>query len=101
MTAFELADRKRRAERGGGRPRPDRFARAGASALRSRSIRGWLGARLLRVVAAVLQRLPEGPLHRVAHALGGILYRVQPSRRRLVRANLDRVVSYLSERGMG
>ena len=33
--------------------------------------------------------------------MGGILYRVQADRRRLVRANLERVVSYLSEHDMG
>ncbi|MEX2546436.1 MAG: hypothetical protein WD830_01455 [Chloroflexota bacterium] len=90
MTAIQTADERvtqaaiRRTKRG---PR--------------RTIRGWLTARLLRVVAAVLQRLPEGPLHRLAHATGRVLYWVQPARRRLVRANLDRVVAYLAERGMG
>lgn len=66
-----------------------------------RTVRGWIGARLLRVVSAVLQRLPEGPLHRAAHLAGGLLYRVQPGRRRLVRANLERVVHYLADSGMG
>ena len=113
MTAVELADSKRRSERGG-KPRPDRFARSSASALRRRSIRGssasalrrrsirgWIAARLLRVLSAVLQRLPDGPLHRVAHLIGGLLYRIQPQRRRLVRGNLERVVHSLAARDMG
>ena len=100
MTAVELAERKRRSERGA-RPPPSRFARSSASALRRRSIRGWVAARLLRVMSAVLQRLPDGPLHRSAHLIGGVLYRTQPGRRRLVRGNLERVVRSLAERGMG
>ena len=66
-----------------------------------RTVRGWIGARLLRILSAVLQRLPERPLHRAAHLAGGVLYRVQPARRRLVRANLERVVHYLAANGMG
>ena len=68
---------------------------------RGRTLRGWLAARGLRVLAAVLRRLPEGPLNRAAELIGGLLYRVQPARRRLVRANLQRVVEYLSANGMG
>lgn len=64
---------------------------------RGRSIRGWLAARLLVALAAVLRRLPDRPLHRAAHLVGGLLYRVQPARRRLVRANLLRVCRYLVE----
>jgi KDO2-lipid IV(A) lauroyltransferase len=60
-----------------------------------------MGARVLGVLSAVLTRLPEVPLQRAAHAFGGILYRVQPQRRRLVRNNMSRVVAYLAERGMG
>ena len=68
---------------------------------RARSLSGWLAARLLRLMSAVLVRLPEGGLHRIAYALGGVLYRAQPARRRLVRANLERVVGYLAEQGLG
>lgn len=100
MTAADLADRKRHTERGD-KPRPDRFARSSAATLRRRSIRGWLAARSLRALSAVLQKLPDGPLHRVAHAIGLVLYRVRPQRRRLVRANLERVVHSLAGRGMG
>jgi len=66
-----------------------------------RTIGGWLGSRALRVLAAVLQRLPQGPLHRGAHLIGGVLYRTQPARRRLVRSNLERVVTYLADHEMG
>ncbi len=66
-----------------------------------RTIRGWLAARSLRVLAAVLRRLPEGPLNSGAELIGGVLYRVQPARRRLVRGNLERVVTYLAARDMG
>jgi lauroyl/myristoyl acyltransferase len=72
-----------------------------AAARGRRSIRGWLGARALGVLSAVLSRLPEVPLQHAAHAFGGVLYRIQPARRRLVRNNLARVVGYLAERGMG
>lgn len=75
--------------------------RGARRALRRRSIKGWLAARVLRAVSAVLQRLPDGPLHRIAHLIGGVLYRIQPGRRRLVRGNLERVVRSLAERGMG
>lgn len=51
--------------------------------------------RLLILATTVLRHLPDGPLHRAAYALGGVLYRVQPARRRLVRANLERVVTWL------
>jgi KDO2-lipid IV(A) lauroyltransferase len=47
-----------------------------------------LGATLLRYV-------PTGLSHRVAYGLGAVLYRVQPARRKLVRANLERIVSWL------
>ena len=68
---------------------------------RQRSVAGWLAARLLRVLSAVLSRLPQSALHPVAYALGGILYRAQPARRRLVRTNLGRVVRYLAAQGLG
>jgi KDO2-lipid IV(A) lauroyltransferase len=65
-----------------------------------RSLSGWLAARFLGVVAAVLRRFPDRLLHRVAHAAGGVLYRLQPARRRLVRDNLQRVCRYLAEHDM-
>ena len=68
---------------------------------RPRSLSGWLAARVLRVLSAVLVRLPETGLHRVAYGLGGVLYRAQPARRRLVRANLERVVGYLAAHDLG
>jgi KDO2-lipid IV(A) lauroyltransferase len=51
--------------------------------------------RLLIVGATLLRYVPTGLSQRVAYALGGVLYRVQPTRRRLVRANLERVVTWL------
>ena len=90
MTAIEAADQ-----------RTARASVRGARRAPRRTIRGWLAVRGLRAVSAVLQRLPDGPLHRIAHLTGGLLYRVQPGRRRLVRANLDRVVHNLADRGMG
>lgn len=65
-----------------------------------RSVRGWIVARLLLAGAAVLRHLPDGPLHRLAHGAGGLLYRAQPARRRLVRANLLRICRYLVEHDM-
>jgi KDO2-lipid IV(A) lauroyltransferase len=44
--------------------------------------------------------LPDRPLHRVADLAGGVLYRAQPARRRLVRANLERVVTWLATEGL-
>ncbi len=73
-------------------------ARAGAD---SAALRGSLKVRLLTALSAVLVRLPERPLHRVADLLGGVLSRLQPARRRLVRSNLEHVVTYLAEREMG
>ena len=72
-----------------------------STAGRQRSVSGWLAARTLRVLSAVLSRLPQRALNPIAYALGGLLYRAQPARRRLVRANLQRVVGYLSARGLG
>lgn len=65
------------------------------AAARRRTIRGRLAARGLGVLAAVLRRLPQGLLHRGADLAGGVLYRVQPERRRLVADNLQRVCRYL------
>ena len=77
-------------------------ASAGAVTRRPRrgSWRGWLAARALLVLSALLRRLPDGPLHRAADVVGGLLYRAWPARRRLVRANLERVARYLDEQGM-
>jgi phosphatidylinositol dimannoside acyltransferase len=52
------------------------------------------------VLSGVLTWLPERPLRRVAWAVGGALYRTQPARRRLVRANLERVCAYLVDTNM-
>jgi len=65
-----------------------------------RSVRGRVTSRALVVLSAVLTRVPERPLVRVAWAIGGVLYRLQPGRRRLVRDNLERVVTYLAAHGM-
>lgn len=54
-----------------------------------------LRTRLLILGATLLRYVPTGLSHRVAYALGGLLYRTQPSRRKLVRANLERVVTWL------
>jgi lauroyl/myristoyl acyltransferase len=52
---------------------------------------------VLASVTALLQRLPDGPLHRLAQASGGLLYRAAGERRRAVaRANLARVCRYLA-----
>ena len=73
---------------------------ATARAVRRLSRRGSIKVRLLEALSSVLVRLPEGPLHRAAELAGGLLYRLQPARRRLVRANLERVVGYLAEQGL-
>jgi len=51
--------------------------------------------RVLIVGTRLLQHVPIGLSQRVAYALGGVLYRTQGKRRRLVRANLERVTTYL------
>lgn len=68
---------------------------------RRHTLRGRLVARGLLVASAVLTRLPERPLVRIAWAWGGVLYRIRPARRRLVRANLERVCTYLAAHDMG
>jgi len=65
------------------------------AAPRTKAPRSSLRTRLLILTATVLRYLPTGLLHRAAYALGGVLYRVQPERRRLVRANLQRVCTWL------
>jgi len=73
----------------------------GATPRRRGSIRAWLAVRALLILSAILSRLPQEPLGRVAFALGGALYRVQPARRRLVRGNLERVCTYLAAHDLG
>jgi phosphatidylinositol dimannoside acyltransferase len=67
-----------------------------ARAAPARTLRGRLLAAGLSLLSAVLGRLPDAPLHRLAQAGGGLLYRLQPARRELVRANLQRVCRYLA-----
>ncbi len=57
-------------------------------------------SRGLFALSAVLTHLPERPLMRVAWVMGGALYRAQPARRRLVRANLERVCTFLVSANM-
>jgi len=66
----------------------------------SMSVGGRLLGGLLAAFSAILQRLPDRPLHTLAHGLGLLLYAVQPARRRLVRANLARVCRYLAASDM-
>jgi KDO2-lipid IV(A) lauroyltransferase len=47
----------------------------------------------------VARKLPDKPLYRVAFAIGAGLYLLMPDRRRLVRANLERVVQWLAATG--
>ena len=65
------------------------------------AVRSWLAARALIVLAQIAQRLPPGLLQRLGHAVGGVMYRARPARRRLVRANLQRIVEYLAARDLG
>lgn len=65
-----------------------------------RSLRGRLVSLGLGLLSGILGRLPPSPLQRLAHAGGGVLYRLQPARRELVRANLQTVCGYLAERGL-
>jgi KDO2-lipid IV(A) lauroyltransferase len=60
--------------------------------------RSRLAVRALSVLAWLLSRLPDRPLHAIAQAGGGLLWLVQPRRRALVRANLQRVCRWLAER---
>jgi KDO2-lipid IV(A) lauroyltransferase len=55
---------------------------------------------LLILATKLLQHVPTGLSQRVAWSFGGVLYRLQPARRRLVRANLERVVTWLAAHGM-
>jgi phosphatidylinositol dimannoside acyltransferase len=65
-----------------------------------RSWRGRLIALGLTALSALLVRLPDRLLHRLAHAIGGFLYRAQPQRRELVRSNLGRVCRSLHAAGL-
>jgi len=76
-------------------------ATARGRARRRGSLRGKIVARGLVALSAILTRLPERPLRSAAWFAGGVLYRLQPARRRLVGANLERVCSYLASRNMG
>ena len=88
MTSFVAAARR------------SRQSRSAKTVGRRGSLRGRLLARGLFALSAVLTRLPERPLTSAAWFLGGMLYRVQPGRRRLVRANLERVCAYLVSTNM-
>jgi lauroyl/myristoyl acyltransferase len=55
---------------------------------------GWR-TRGLIVATRLLQHVPVGLSQRLAYALGGLLYRTQSARRRLVRANLERICTWL------
>jgi KDO2-lipid IV(A) lauroyltransferase len=67
---------------------------------RGRSLRGRLTRLGLTVLSGTLTRLPERPLASAAWFIGGLLYRLQPGRRRLVHDNLERVVKYLAAHDM-
>jgi lauroyl/myristoyl acyltransferase len=71
-----------------------------ARSARKRTLRGRTTALALRTLSAVLRPLPDRPLHQMADLVGGVLYRAQPGRRQLVRANLERVVSWLADEGL-
>src|SRR4051794_15785316 len=64
------------------------------------SLKGRVARRGLTILSGILTRLPERPLAHVAWFIGGVLYRVQPGRRRLVHDNLERVVTYLAAHDM-
>jgi KDO2-lipid IV(A) lauroyltransferase len=71
-------------------------AAAGAREIPRTSLR----TRLLILATRLLQHVPTGLSQRVAWFVGGVLYRIQPARRRLVRANLERVVTWLAAHEM-
>ena len=62
--------------------------------------RGRVAARVLGVGASVLQRLPDRGLHRIADAVGRVLYSAQRDRRRLVKRNLGHVCAWLADAGL-
>ena len=61
---------------------------------------GRIAFRALVASLHILQRLPDRPFYRAAHALGAGLYLAMPARRALVRANLDRTCRWLVEQDM-
>lgn len=77
-----------------------RVVSAARRSARGPTLAGRVKTRLLIGGAFVLRHLPTGPAHRAADLLGGVLFRVQPARRRLVRSNLERVVRYLTDHDM-
>lgn len=64
---------------------------------------GTIGQRLsvggLAALSALLRRLPDATLHRLAQTAGLGLYLASPGRRRLVRSNLKRICTSLAETG--
>lgn len=60
---------------------------------------GRLAFRLLVGALHLVQRLPDRPIYRMAHSVGAGLYLVMPSRRALVRANLERTCRWLVDEG--
>jgi phosphatidylinositol dimannoside acyltransferase len=72
---------------------------ATAMGARRSSLRQRLVAALVSGVIRVVRRLPDGVVHRLAHAVGVALFLVQPRRRTLVRANLERISAWLVDQG--
>jgi len=60
-----------------------------------------LRARLVAGLSRVIRSLPEGPVDAVANLAGDAWYRAAPSRAALGRRNLQRVVRYLADHGLG
>jgi len=58
-------------------------------------------ARLVAGLSRVIRALPEGPVDGVANLAGELWYRLAPSRASLGRRNLQRVVRYLADQGLG
>lgn len=58
-------------------------------------------ARLVAGLSRVIRALPEGPVDRVANLAGVLWYRLAPTRASLGRRNLQRVVRYLADQGLG
>ncbi len=56
--------------------------------------------RLMMLGLWTARKLPDKPLYRAAFAIGAGLYLLLPERRRLVRANLERVVTWLVANGV-
>jgi KDO2-lipid IV(A) lauroyltransferase len=51
--------------------------------------------RLILAAIWILQRVPDRPVYRMAYVLGAGIYLLMPERRRMVRANLQRVCDWL------